>query len=496
MKLYEMLEKLESVGGSIAKEDLLRQMLKECPEAHNYFCFTFNDTVYGIQEKSFFNAFDLEPGNWESASDFLYSHTKRKEDTEGAMVFQQIDLLYRMARELVTLSGQAQLDFIYHKFSQLNPLQAKWWCRALLHDLRAGAGLKTLNSVFKSMGLQQIEKFSLQLAKKFDIDDPKDIAKIKFPCSMETKYDGIRVQAHVWVGEEETDQDGNVIKEWEMQCQLTSRRGTDRTHLHPEICEELKSRFIGQNVILDGEVIASSFQSLTRKDDTSVRRYIIFDILNDELLPYQNRWDNLRNLLDSVGITDNLFKLNIKYNKESLASADTNLSNSSDILLIAEHYNCNNLEELREFYREMNRRKEEGVIIKLDNQPYERGSRKNMFKLKKVYTADLKIIGYKLGEGKRAGKVSTLELQDASGKLRVDVGSGIDDWTCEDLTKQLRDNPINLEHPVVKTYDVPTFIGKICEIKYNELTETGSIRFPRFVCIREDKDEADNMQDL
>ena len=31
----------------------------------------------------------------------------------------------------------------------------------------------------------------------------------------------------------------------------------------------------------------------------------------------------------------------------------------------------------------------------------------------------------------------------------------------------------------------PYFIGRIVEIQFNEITETGSIRFPRFICFRD-----------
>jgi len=478
--MYEMLEELEQTQGNIAKEDKIRDIVEQHPEAEEFFRFVYNKTVYGVSEKSFYNMIGKSVikanKTYQNVSDLLYNITP------ADMVYLKETELYNFGKELVTLSGQEQINFMWDFFDGLNALQAKWWCRAILHDLRSGAGLKTINSVFKSLGLKKIKKFEMQLAKKLDIDDPKDVAKVDFPnAAMETKYDGIRIQAHVYVENEDTDS-------LTMACQLMSRRGTDRTSMHPEICKALCEKFKGQNVILDGELVADSFQGLTRKDNTSVRRYVIFDILNDESLHYIHRWSNLKSLLESVGITDNLFSLNNKYNNNPKAAADT-------LLLIAEHYNCNCLAELNDFYREMNKRGEEGVIIKLDNRPYKRGTRTNMFKLKKVFDVDLRIVGYKLGEGKRAGKVATLCLEDESGELHVDVGSGINDDTCEELTNQL----IEAEECLGGDFN-SEFIGKICEIRYNEIStnkdgET-SLRFPRFVCIRDDKDEPDHLKDM
>lgn len=107
-----------------------------------------------------------------------------------------------------------------------------------------------------------------------------------------------------------------------------------------------------------------------------------------------------------------------------------------------------------------------------------------MFKCKKVLTADLLCYGFKLGEGKRTNKVATLCLQDASKKITVDVGSGINDEMCDWLTKQVYDD-----------YCGAYFIGKIVEIKYNEITETESLRFPRFITFRDDKDEPDDLSE-
>jgi ATP-dependent DNA ligase len=464
--LYEKLNELENISSNIDKEEHLKDILNTYKNAEAFFRLTFNDTVYGVQEKTFYAAFQdmLNPEDeWEHVSNFLATLEEPPEPSD--MV---IPDLIKMAQELQALSGNDQIMYIRGQFENLPAIKRKWFSRAILHDLRAGVQVKTINNVFKSLGLSIIPKFALQLAKKLDLHDDNDVRKrIQFPAEMEIKYDGIRVQATIVDGK----------------CTLMSRRGKDRTESWPQIVSDLEALFPEETVILDGEVIARSFQSLTRKDDISERYYVIFDLLVDENLQYRYRWDNLYSLLVNKGCTANPYELinNIKVNQ------------NNTVILLPEHYTAHNVGEAREFYREANRRGEEGIMIKPTDKTYKRGSRLNMFKCKKVFTADLLIIGYKYGEGKRAGKVATLCLEDASGTIKVDVGSGIDDYWCDELTKQLRAKPINTEHPVVKTYDVPLFMYKICEIKYNEITETGSIRFPRFITIRDDKDEPDDL---
>lgn len=467
MNFYDMLDELESLNGSLDKEYYLIKILQRVKNAEAFFRFAFNDQVFGVKEATFRNAFgNPDTTGYEHISDWLATTPFEPTKIDGGYT---VPHLINFGRTLLSSSGNAQEILISNFIRQCEPSKKKWFCRAILKDLRCGVQVKTVNKCFKYLGLKTIDKFAMQLCDKIDVLDPNDVnKKIEFPCTMECKYDGIRIQAEVWPGET-IEYEGAAITE--MHATMTSRRGKDRTDLYPEIVEELKSRFYGQHVILDGEVISRSFQSLMNKSDTNQKKLIIWDLLMDEKLPYKDRWSNLFSLCQGLGITE--YK-------------DNQINNiNSQTLFTAEHYSANSLKDIQDYYSYLNERGEEGIIIKLDSRPYERGSRKHMFKCKKVFTADLKCVGYKLGEGKRSGKVATLELIDASGQIRVDVGSGITDYMCEHLTNEQHDAAlVNLK---------PDFIGKIVEIKYNEITETQSIRNPRFVCFREDKDEPDDL---
>ena len=101
--------------------------------------------------------------------------------------------------------------------------------------------------------------------------------------------------------------------------------------------------------------------------------------------------------------------------------------------------------------------------------------KKNLIKVKKFYTMDLKITGYEKGSGKLSGTLGAL-IVDFKGNT-VNVGSGFDDKT--------RDKLWNIKD---------SLIGKIVEVKYKEVTkdkktQKESLQFPVFICLREDKNE-------
>lgn len=118
----------------------------------------------------------------------------------------------------------------------------------------------------------------------------------------------------------------------------------------------------------------------------------------------------------------------------------------------------------------------EGIMINRD-MPYEFKRSKGLLKYKKFNTIDLTIVDFKEGEGKYVGTLGAIGcLYDDN---IVYVGTGLDDLMRDELWK-------NKE----------ALIGRICEVKYKDITcnketKLTSLQFPIFVCIREDKIEAD-----
>lgn len=115
----------------------------------------------------------------------------------------------------------------------------------------------------------------------------------------------------------------------------------------------------------------------------------------------------------------------------------------------------------------------EGVIVNLDT-PYEFKRTKNLIKVKKFHSCDIKCIAIEEGSGRNKGTLGAL-VCEYKGNL-VNVGSGFTD----EERRRIFDNP-NL------------VIGKIISVKYKEETcnKNGglSIQFPVYECVRADKDE-------
>ncbi|EHP7722665.1 DNA ligase [Campylobacter coli] len=118
-------------------------------------------------------------------------------------------------------------------------------------------------------------------------------------------------------------------------------------------------------------------------------------------------------------------------------------------------------EHLKEFYKDIVLNKGEGVVIRKDLAPYEKGRSKNAFKLKPYEDAECKVIGYTEGKGKFQGKIGALLCQMPNDRV-IRIGSGL---------KKDRENPPK--------------IGSIVTYKFNGLTKNSLPRFPVFLRIRD-----------
>jgi DNA ligase-1 len=89
-------------------------------------------------------------------------------------------------------------------------------------------------------------------------------------------------------------------------------------------------------------------------------------------------------------------------------------------------------------------------------------------KLKEFHDVDLPIEGLIEGTGKHTGKLGSVRV--VFNGVEVQVGSGFSDELRESIWASPND-----------------FMGRIIEIRYQEVTPDGSLRFPTFVCFRNDR---------
>jgi DNA ligase-1 len=110
----------------------------------------------------------------------------------------------------------------------------------------------------------------------------------------------------------------------------------------------------------------------------------------------------------------------------------------------------------------------EGAMVKTIDAPYNFGRSYDIMKVKEFHDADLYIESIEEGSGRHAGRAGAVVV-DFKG-TKVKIGSGFSD-----------DERINIWN------DQDSFIGRMIEVRYQEVTPDGSLRFPTFVCFRNDR---------
>ncbi|MEM0457497.1 MAG: ATP-dependent DNA ligase [Sulfolobales archaeon] len=354
-------------------------------------------------------------------------------------------------------------------------------------------GLEALKNLTPTIGIP----IRPMLAER--LDNARDILeKTGGRCVAEFKYDGERAQIH--------KKKDSVI--------IFSRRLENITHQYPDVVE-MSRRFIkAEEAIVEGEIIAIDpdtgehrpFQELMhrkRKHDISkaLEEYPVavrlFDIL----------------YIDGVSLLE---KPLIERRKILLDHIE-----QSSIFSIAEYIETSDPEELERFFLKALEDGNEGIVAKNINGIYQAGARgwlwikyKRDYKSEMIDTVDLVLVGGFYGRGKRGGKIGTVLLAAYDPEKDVfrtvcKVGTGFTDQDLIEVNKRIEASRIPSKHPRVESDiepDVWTTPRYVMEVIGAELTLSPlhrccynsvkpgvgiSIRFPRFVRWRDDKNPED-----
>lgn len=260
-----------------------------------------------------------------------------------------------------------------------------------------------------------------------DFNEHQD--KVKYPCFVQPKFDGIRCMAY-WVGDE---------------LVLMSRAGKplDVPHVKASLEEKLP-----KNGVLDGEfyIHGKNFQEITRlvkkvRPDSIELEYHVYDgFLRDaEDEPFSQRCWRVQNLLVDPEYPDDDLPAHVK---------------------LVERQPANSLEEVNELHRKFVEDEYEGAIIRNLEGSYKLKHRSvDLLKLKSFSDAEYKVVGYEVGSGRFAG-VPIWVCETPEGKTFSVVCKGTMEEKADDL-----ENAKNL-------------IGKWLKVKYFELSEDNVPRFP------------------
>ncbi|CAG8441513.1 3101_t:CDS:10 [Funneliformis mosseae] len=326
----------------------------------------------------------------------------------------------------------------------------------------------------------------------------------KFTC--EFKYDGERGQIHKL-------EDGNI--------KIYSRNLEDNTFKYPDVIERI-SKAVNPNTnsfVLDCEVVA-------------------WDLEKHSLLPFQVLSTRKRkDVIESeIKVTVCLFAFDLLYlNGESLLKKPLkerrellhdSFQKVDDEFSFAQHMNVSNTEEIQAFLEESVKVNCEGLMVKIldgAESTYEPSKRsRNWLKLKKDYLSgvgdslDLVVIGAFYGRGKRTNVYGAFLLacydpENDEYQTICKIGTGFSDSDLETHFQYLKEKEMS-EPKSYFNYDKATKPDvwfepcQVWEVKTADLSISPiykaaigqvdsskgvSLRFPRFIRIRDDKKPED-----
>ncbi len=339
------------------------------------------------------------------------------------------------------VTGNAARDVVIELMEASTEAQwNNWYRRILIKDLRCGVSEKTINKVVKDA----IPIFSCQLAH----DSANHESKVSGRKLIEVKLDGVRVITVVYP-------DGRVDQ--------YSRNGKELVNF-PHLKEQLAQIANGftEPMVLDGEVMSTSFQDLMkqvhRKSDVNAKDALLylFDAL--PLKDFEKGMCKSAQTVRSDWLKDwyngNIEALpNFRILAQELVDLDT--------IQGQQRFKMINTQAVAGGY--------EGIMIKEINAPYECKRSVAWLKLKPFIEVSLSVIGVEEGTGKNEGKMGAIicEGEDDGKLITVNVGSGFTDenrdayWTSRNK-----------------------LLGMVAEVRADAITQnqdgTYSLRFPRF----------------
>lgn len=334
--------------------------------------------------------------------------------------------------------------------AKLNETQTTLVNGLIKKDLTLGANEKTLNKVY---GAGFIPSFNVMLAEKY-IENVSFVTGKKFIIT--EKFDGVRCMLIFNDGGEPM---------------FFSRAGKSFDDM-VELAEEVKK--LDPNMVYDGELLLGVDQPIdsadlyrmtvkvTAKDGIKTGLvYNIFDCLpkadllkGGSVIPCEQRKQQLNEQLNKI-----------------------HLQHIKNVPILYIGVDMNRIDTICDEYTDMGR---EGVMVNIADAPYECKRTKNLLKVKRFNTADVRVLDWEEGAGANKGKLGAVIVEFIAPnqkKYTCKVGSGFEKEEREYF----------FAHP-------EAILGHIIEIGYFELSQNQnddgySLRFPTFKCLRDDKNE-------
>ena len=423
--MYQIIQELAADNSRLAKEAIIkREHDKGNSELFEGFKMALDPMVtFGVKKVPSFSGPDGQGLPWAAFKQLADSLAKRE------------------------LTGHAARDAIELALGASTTAQWNDWYRLILiKDLRCGVSEKTINKIAKGT----VPLFECMLAH----DGANHEKKITGKKLLEPKLDGVRVITII-------NKDNNTATMYSRNGKILENFG----HITSAI--EQNINLFTQSVVLDGEMVSSSFQALMkqvhRKTDVQSNdaRLMLFDVLSvgefksgKSLLGQKQRSNKLRSMkeiFDTVGSID------------IIPQKEVDLDSYVGEL------------EFKQYNKDAIEAGFEGIMIKDVSAVYEAKRSHSWLKMKPFIEVSLVVIGLEEGTGKNEGRLGALicEGEDDGKRIRVNVGSGFTDEQRKDYWE-----------------DQEVMIDQIVEIRADAATlnqdsdNIYSLRFPRFLRFR------------
>ena len=339
------------------------------------------------------------------------------------------------------LSGNSAKEFYSSLLQKLTEDSRVILLNILGRDLKCGINIKNINKVFKNL----IPKPNYMRCAVFS---EKLVKKIHFPAMLQLKMDGTYREFNVSNGT--VSAKTRAGEEYQNEVLFDILKSFPDGYYMGELTIDGESRFTGNGLI-------NSLNPPLDKIIFTCWDFLTFDEYTGKVkTSYIDRFNRLQNLIEN--------------------------GDFKQVKLVENHIVNNVSEALKQVSLWMSEGLEGGVLKDFNN-TFKNGTSNTQLKIKLKVDAEMRITGFTEGTPgtKREGKIGAIQFANDEGTIKGQC-SGFSDAELEEFSK-----------------NKDSLIGKIISVEFNDITkaennEYYALSHPRFIEIRNDKNETDDLK--
>lgn len=340
-----------------------------------------------------------------------------------------------------TIRGNEAHQFVCNHLKYLDNDNKEIFLNVLGRDLKIGLNVKSINKVFKNL----IPKPNYM---RCAVLSEKTLKKINFPAFIQLKMDGTYREIHVADG------------------QVSGKTRSGEEYFNPVLFKEMENfpnGFYTGELTIEGE-----------------SRFTGNGLINSLNPPYEKitftAWDYLTD-------EDYLEKSKTPYYSRFESLLDIIEKHESNRVKLVPNHEVNSIDEALKYVSDWMEQGLEGGVLKDKNNVFKNGTSGTQLKIKLKVDAEMRITGFTDGTigTKREGKIGAIQFSNDEGTIKGQC-SGFSDEELDLFTKN-KDN----------------LIGRIISVEFNDIVKSENndyyaLSHPRFIEIRNDKDETDTLE--